>query len=150
MWLQHRRSDPNSTTIIFQCVWCQLAAKRIVQQVAGPSFAWRQSFYCSGLDSSIGPNNLPCSNRESRGPRRRLDGCKSIHHTRSLNCAKGRTARLPTFRSYAVLTHCKPTVHAGCIRHKPRQQIMVCWHFHTRSRLHCQFDRSDMSFDDIC
>ena len=68
------------------------------------------------FDPSIGPKHLPCSNRESKRPKRRLDGCKGIHHARSPNCGKGRTAHLPTFLSYAVLpvsTHRKPTMHAG-------------------------------------
>ena len=55
------------------------------------------------FDPSFGPRYLPCSNRECRGQGRRLDGCKGIHHIRSLNCAKKRTTRLPSFRSYAVL-----------------------------------------------
>ena len=63
------------------------------------------------FDPSIGRKYLPCSNRESKGPRRRLDGCRGIHHTLSPSCAKGGTARLPTFLSYA--DHHKPTVHAG-------------------------------------
>ena len=37
------------------------------------------------FDPAIGPQYLPCSKRVSRGPRRRLDGCKGIHHTRSPN-----------------------------------------------------------------
>ena len=41
------------------------------------------------FDPSIGPKYLPSSNRESKGPKRRLDGCTGIHHTRSPNCAKG-------------------------------------------------------------
>ena len=48
MWMHHRRSDPNSTAIIFQCVWCQFTAECFVQ----PSFAWQQSFDCSGLHHS--------------------------------------------------------------------------------------------------
>ena len=39
VWLQHRRSDPNSTAIIFQCIWCQFTAECFVQQAASPSFA---------------------------------------------------------------------------------------------------------------
>ena len=66
------------------------------------------------FDPSIGPTYLPCSNHESRGPRRRLDGCKGIHHTRSPNCAKGGTARLPTFRSCAVLPS-RPTANRRCM-----------------------------------
>ena len=66
------------------------------------------------FDPSIGPTYLPCSNRDSRRPRRRLDGCKSIHHTRSPNCAKGGTARLPTFLSYAVLPS-RPTANRRCM-----------------------------------
>ena len=88
------------------------------------------------FDPSIGPKCLPCSNRESRGPRRRKDGCKGIHRVRSPNCARERPARLHTFRSkrcHAISTHRKQTVHAGCTRHKPRQQIVVCWNLHTRS-----------------
>ena len=41
VWLQHRRSDPNPTANIFQCVWCQFTAECFVQQAAIPSFAWR-------------------------------------------------------------------------------------------------------------
>ena len=63
---------------------------------------------------SIRPKYLPCSNRESRGPRRRLDGCKGIHHTRSPNCAKRGTARLPTFRSHAV-SPSRPTANRRCM-----------------------------------
>ena len=66
------------------------------------------------FDPSIGPKYLPCSNREPRGPRRRLDGCKGIHHTRSPNCTKRRTARLPTFRSCAVLPS-RPTANRRCV-----------------------------------
>ena len=128
VWLQHRRSDPNSTAILFQCIWCQFTAECFVQQAASPSFAWRQSFYWSGFhtplavpistvfDPAFGPKYLPCSYRESRGPRRRLDGCKGINHTRSPSCAKGRTARLPTFRSYAVLPS-RPTANRACWLH---------------------------------
>ena len=49
----------------------------------------------------------PCSNRESRGPRRRLDGCRGIHHIRSPNC-------LPTFRSYVVFPS-RPTENRRCM-----------------------------------
>ena len=55
------------------------------------------------FDPSIGPKYLPCSDRESRGLRRRLDVCKGIHHTRSPNLCHGRTARFLTFCWYAVL-----------------------------------------------
>ena len=67
------------------------------------------------LEPCIGPKYLPCSNRESRGPNRRLDGCRGIHHTRSPNCAKGGTARLPTVLSYAVLPS-RPTENLRCTR----------------------------------
>ena len=69
---------------------------------------------CTVFDPSIGPEDLPCSNRESRGPRRRLDGSKGIHHTRSPNCAKGGKARLPTLRSYAVWPS-RPTANRRCM-----------------------------------
>ena len=59
------------------------------------------------FDSSIGPRNLPCSNLESRRPRRRLDGCRGIHHIRSPNC-------LPTFRSHAVFPS-RPTENGRCL-----------------------------------
>ena len=75
------------------------------------------------FDSSVGPKYLPCSNRESRWPRRRLDGCIGIHHTRSPKLCQGVNSA-PYHVSFvcclAVSTHRKPTVHAGCIRHKPR------------------------------
>ena len=41
------------------------------------------------FDPSIDPKSLPCSERESTGPRGRADGCRDIHHTRSPNCPKG-------------------------------------------------------------
>ena len=66
------------------------------------------------LDPFMGPQYLSCSHRESKGPRRRLDGCKGIHHTRSPNCIKGRTACLHTFRSYAVLPS-RPTANRRCM-----------------------------------
>ena len=66
------------------------------------------------FDPSIGPQYLPRSNRESKGPKRRLDGYKNIHHTRSPNCAKGGTAPLPTFLSHTVLPS-PPTEHRRCI-----------------------------------
>ena len=69
------------------------------------------------FDPSIGSKYLPCSHRESRGPRRRLDGCTGIHHTRSPNCAKGRTARLTTFRSSAVLPSRPPQTDCACCLH---------------------------------
>ena len=49
------------------------------------------------------PSTFPCSNRESRGPRRGLDGCKGIHHTRSPNCSKGEQRAFPHFVHTAVL-----------------------------------------------
>ena len=85
------------------------------------------------FDPSIGPKYLPCSNRESKGPRRRLDGCNNIHHTRSPNCAKEEEQR--AFPHFFRMLSCRldpPTVHADGIRHKPRQQIMVCWDLHSR------------------
>ena len=152
MCLQHRRSDSKSTATVFQCIWCQVAAKCFVQQAASPGgkrLIVRAFTTCGAkentvFDPSIGPKYLPCSNRESRGPR---------HPSHSLTKLCQGENSAPSHVSFgnclAVSTHCKPTVHAGCTRHKPRQQVLVCWHFHTRSRLHCQFDQSDMSFDEV-
>ena len=86
------------------------------------------------FDPSMAPKYLPCPIRESRGPKRRLDGCKGIHHTRSPNYTKGRTTRLPTFRSHAFLPS-RPTANRRCMLavYGTRQQIMVCWQFDTRS-----------------
>ena len=126
MWLQHRRSDPDSAAIVFQCIWCSFAALCFVQQAASPPFAWRQPFGSSGFttplavptitvfDPSMGPKYLPCSNCESKGPTRRLEGCTGIHHTRSPNCAKEGTARHPTFLSCAVLPS-RPTENRRCM-----------------------------------
>ena len=47
------------------------------------------------FDPSICPKYLHCSNRESKGPKRRLDGCEGIHHTRSPNCAEGEPRASP-------------------------------------------------------
>ena len=120
------------------------------QQATIPLVATVWSFWRSPLhslavptstvfDPSIDPKNLPCSFRESKGPRRRLDGCQGIHHTphTSFVCC------------LAVSTNRKPTVHAGGIRRTPSQQIMVCKHLNTRSSPHRQLDRSDMPFDDV-
>ena len=76
------RSDPNSTAIVFQCIWCSFTAEVFVQQTAGSSFASLPSFDCSGFhhstgganastvfDPSFGPKNLLYSNRQS------LDDC---------------------------------------------------------------------------
>ena len=88
------------------------------------------------FDPSVGPKYVPCSNRQSKGPRRRLDGCRDMHHTHSLNCAKGGTARLPTFLSYAVLPS-RPTTNRPCMlaAHDTGRvnRSLVCWHLHTRS-----------------
>ena len=32
MWLQRKRTDPDSATIVFQCIWCSFAALCFVQQ----------------------------------------------------------------------------------------------------------------------
>ena len=144
MWLQHRCSEPDSAAIVFQFVLvlirhpvlrpasCQsivrLAATVLIVRAFTTPLAVPTS---TVFDQSIGPWYLPCSNRESRGPRRRLDGCKGFHHTRSPNCAKGNSApsHISFTRCHDVSTLRKPTVHAGCTRHKPRQQIVVCWYF---------------------
>ena len=55
------------------------------------------------FDPTSGPKFVHCSNRESRGPGRRMDGCSGLHQTGSPNCAKEGTARLPSLLSYAVL-----------------------------------------------
>ena len=44
MWVQLRRSDPETDVIVFQCIECQFAALCFVQQAASLSFAWRQPF----------------------------------------------------------------------------------------------------------
>ena len=119
---------PDSAAIVFQCIWCSFAALCFVQQAASPPFAWRQPFgsvrafthcTCSANKSlylipSIGPKYHPCSNCESKGPTRRLEGCKGIHQTRSPNCAKEGTARHPTFLSCAVLPS-RPTENRRCM-----------------------------------
>ena len=59
------------------------------------------------------------------------------------------TARLPHVSfvcCLAVSTNRKPTVHAGCIRHKPRQQVVVRFHFHTRR---ADSAASFMHFEDV-
>ena len=59
MWLQHRRSDPDSAAIVFQCMGCQFTAECFVQQAASPPFAWRQPFGCSGFHhTTCSANNL--------------------------------------------------------------------------------------------
>ena len=138
-WLQNRRSDPHSTAIVFQCIQCQFAAECFVQQAASPSFAWRQSFDCSAFttplavptstvfDLSFGPKYLPCSNRWMAA-----EASTTLAH-RTVPRGNSAPSHISFIRCLAVSTHRKPTVHAGCIRHKPLQQIMACWHFGTRS-----------------
>ena len=87
------------------------AANRLIVRCFHPPLAVSTS---TVFDPSIGPKCLLCSNRESKGPKRRLDGCKGIHHIRSPNCAKEGTARLPTFLSYAVLPS-RPTDNRRCM-----------------------------------
>ena len=87
------------------------------------------------FDPSIGPKYLPCSNRESRGPRRRLGLQRHPPYSFTELC-QGRNSA-PSHMSLVccltVPTHRKSTVHAGCTRHKPRQHVVLCWHFDTRS-----------------
>ena len=52
--------NPNSTAIVFQCIWCQFAAVCFIQQAAISSFAWWQPFDCSGFHHSIGSANKYC------------------------------------------------------------------------------------------
>ena len=127
VWLQHRRSDPSSTAIIFQCVWCQFTAKRLVQQGAGPSFAWRQSFDCSRLQhSTCGANKqrvwsiqwpqVPSLFKSWIQRAQTTVGWLQRHPPHSLNelCQGENSA--PSHVSFvcclAVSTHRKPTVHA--------------------------------------
>ena len=79
------------------------------------------------FDPSIGPKYIPCSNRETKGPRRRLDGCKSIHHSRSPNCVKVGTARLPTFLSYAVLPSRPTTNRRGMLVAYDTSHVNKSW-----------------------
>ena len=87
------------------------------------------------FDPPVGPKYVPCSNRQSKGPKRRLDGCRDMHHTHSHELCQGRNSA-PSHISFVccpAVDHHKPKVHAGCTRHRPSQQIMVCWQLHTRS-----------------
>ena len=104
------------TLPLFQCVLCQFTAECFVQQAASPSFAWRQSFDCS-IHPSAPSFLVPIVNPDGPGGGWMAAMASSPHSLTEL-CHSAR-AVLPIHR--------KPTVHAGCIRHKPRQQIMVCW-----------------------
>ena len=107
------------------------------KQAAISSFAWWQPFYCSGFHhSSCGAINtvfdpsisyLPCSNRDSRGPKRSL-----TELCQKRNGAPSHTSFVCCLR---VSTNRKPTVHAGGMRHKPSQQIIVCWHLDSTANL---------------
>ena len=85
------------------------------------------------FDASIGPKYLPCSKRESRRPDGGWMAAKAFTTLAHRTVPRG-TARLPTFRSYAVLPS-RPTANRRCMLAaygtKPRQQIMVCWHVGT-------------------
>ena len=163
VWLQHKRSDPNSTAIVFQCTRWYFAAECFVHSAASLLFAWRLSFDCSDLHHSTGGANKHCSIHppvpstfliQIVNPEDQDEGWMAAETSTMFahrTVPEEGTARRPTFRSYAVLPS-RPTANRRCMlaaRHKPRQQIVGCWHLDTRSSLHCQFDRSDMSFDDI-
>ena len=153
LWSQLYRHRLPAHLLPFRCV-C------IVQHAAIPSFAWLQQFELAGFhhftgpistvfDPSVGPVYLPCSNRETRGPRQQLDGCKGIHHThRTVPRVNGTPSHTSFVCCLAVSTSRNTTVHAGGIRHKTSHQIAVCWQLNIRSSLHLQLDRSDMPFDD--
>ena len=64
---------------------------------------------------SIHQSQVPCSSRESTGPRRRLNGCQGIHHTRSPNCAKGHQR---AFQHFVQTLSC---------RLDPPQTDGACW-----------------------
>ena len=139
MWLQNRSCDPSafgvnslpSASSSKLPVHRSPCGNRLIVPAFTNTLAVPKS---TVLDTLIGPKYTTCSNRESRGPRRRLDACKGTlaHRTvpRGWNSAP---SHISLTRCLAVSAHRKQTVHAGCIRHKPRQQIMVCWHFDTRS-----------------
>ena len=100
--------------------------------------------------SKIGPKYLHCSNRESKRPKRLLDGCRSIL-TELCHGEHGAPSHTSFVCFLAVSTNRKPTVHAGGIRHKVKStdRGLLAWHLNTRSWLHRQLDRSDMPFDDV-
>ena len=106
----------NSLPTVLRPASCQsivrLAAIRLIVRAFTTPLAVPRS---TVFDPSIGPKYLPCSNRESRGPRQRLDGCKGIHHTRSPNCAKGEQHAFPHF------------VHTLSCRLDPPQTDGACW-----------------------
>ena len=96
------------------------------------------------FDPTSGPKFVRCSNRESRGPGRRMDGRSGLHHTGLPNYAKGENGApslTPFVCCLTVSAKLRPTVHAGGLRHKPSQQVVVCWH-HTPSliNLTCPYD----------
>ena len=139
MWLQHKSSDPNSAAIVFQDIRCHFAAVCFVQQAAIPSFASWQAFDCSGFhhstgsankysfDPSIGTKYLPCSNHESKRPRRQFECCNGIHHNRSPNCAKGGTAHLSTSLSWAVLPSRPPKNRRCMLVEHGKSQVNRSW-----------------------
>ena len=119
MWLQHRCSDPD-----------RLTARAFTTPFAAPT--------STALDPSTGPKFPRCSNRESKGPRRRLDGCKGIHDARSQNCAK-EERHVSTRFSRLLSSHLYQTTTDGaCWWHTPQAKSKdhgSAGTSHTRSRL---------------
>ena len=127
MWLQHKRSDPNSTAITFQCIWCQFTAECFVQQAAGPSFGWRQSFDWWGFHhSTCGANKYRVrSIHRSHAPalfKLRIQGpngsrmaAKASTTLAHRTVPGGKQRALPHF------------VHVLSCRHDPPQTDGACW-----------------------
>ena len=127
MWLQHRRSDPETAAIVYQCMGVSIHCRVIRPASCQSTVRLATTVWLFGLS----PIHLQCQQSlclihpsvrstflahivNPNDTNRRLDGCKGTHHTRSLNCAKEGTARHPTFLSCAVLPS-RPTENRRCM-----------------------------------
>ena len=135
-----RCSDPNSAAIVFQ----------------GFSFAWLQPSYRSGFHHSACCVHKCCV-RSNQRPQIRSLLKPRIQRARTTDgwpqwppphwltelCQGGNGAPslTPFVCCLTVSAKLRPTVHAGGLRHKPSQQVVVCWH-HTPSLidLTCPYD----------
>ena len=99
-------------------------------RAASPSFAQRQSFdwQCQQALCSIHPSVPSAFLVQIVNPEDPDDGwmaaeASTIFAHRTVPRENSAPSHISFMRCLAVSTHRKPTVHAGCIRHKPRQQI---------------------------
>ena len=111
----------------------------IVQEFATPLEVPTRTVF----DMSIGPNYFPCSRCEYTWPRRRLDGCRGIHHIRSPSCAKEELAR-------KLSSHLdQPKTDGARWWHTAQRTSTDYERVNSRSQRNCHLDPPDMPFDHV-